>query len=179
MRSIIKNKKGQIDNPIILFVIIVAGLLIFAPIMLKMFLNINTSFGNSLGNLSGPQGVIAKANFGAVMTPLISFWDKVIVAAFILSVLLLFVSAFLIDAHPFFVILYIFINFILILFIPTIVKAIDHIYDSINFAAEVNQLPFLDWLRTNFTIFIVGIMIITGIIIYGKLAFFGRSNNRR
>ena len=179
MRSIIKNKRGQVDNPVIAFVVIVAALILFAPIMLKIFVNVDQGVGNSLGNLSGQQGVIAKANFEAVTTPLISFWDKVIIAAFILAVLLLFVSAFLIDAHPFFVVLYIFLNFMLILFIPSITKAIDNIYDSVNFATEVAQLTFLDTLRSNFTAFVVGIMVITGIIIYGKLAFFQRSNNRR
>jgi len=179
MRSITKNKKGQLDNPVILFVVLIAGLILFAPIALKVFVNVDTSVGNSLGNLSGQQGVIAQQNFKAVTTPLISFWDKVIISAFVLAVLLLFVSAFLIDAHPFFVVLYIFINFMLILFIPSITKAIDHIYDSANFATEVAQLTFLDTLRQNFTVFVIGIMIITGIIIYGKLAFFQRSNNRR
>lgn len=179
MKSIVKNKKGQVDNPIIAFVVIIAALIIFAPIALKVFVNVDTSVGNSLGNLSGQQGVIAQTNFKAVTTPLISFWDKVIVAAFILAVLLLFVSAFLIDAHPFFVVLYIFLDLFLILFIPSITKAIDHIYDSANFAVEVAKLPFLDTLRSNFTGFVIGLMIITGIIIYGKLAFFQRSNNRR
>ena len=169
MRSITKNKKGQLDNPVILFVVLIAGLILFAPIALKVFVNVDTSVGNSLGNLSGQQGVIAQQNFKAVTTPLISFWDKVIISAFVLAVLLLFVSAFLIDAHPFFVVLYIFINFMLILFIPSITKAIDHIYDSANFATEVAQLTFLDTLRQNFTVFVIGIMIITGIIIYGKL----------
>lgn len=174
-----KNKRGQLDNPVIAFVVIIFGLLIFAPVMLKIFVNVDTSVGNSLGNLSGQQGVIAARNFNAVSDTLITFWDKVIIAAFVLAVLLLLVSAFLIDAHPFFVILYIFLNFMLILFIPSMVTALDHIYDSANFAVEIARLGFLDTLRQNFTVFVVGIMIITGIIIYGKLAFFNRSNVRR
>lgn len=175
------NKKGQIENPVIAFAIIVVCLLIFAPIALKVFLSVHTNVGNSLGNLTGPQGTLAKQNFQAVTGPLVSFWDKVIVAAFFLTVLLLFVSAFLIDAHPFFVILYIISFLFLILFAPNIMGAVDNIYNSANFAQEVARLTFLDSLRNNFVVFLVGIGVLTGIIIYGKLAFFsgGRGNNRR
>lgn len=179
MRRLEMNKKGQLDNPVIVFVVIIFGLLIFAPIMLKIFINVDTSFGNSLGNLSGQQGEIAKANFKAVTTPLITFWDKVIISAFVLAIIMLLVSAFLIDAHPFFIVLYIFINFMLILFIPTLETALSHIYDSAAFAAEVTDLSFLDSLRTNLSVFIVGIMVLAGIIIYGKLAFTTGGNNRR
>lgn len=172
------NKKGQIENPVIVFVILIAALLMFAPVMLKIFVSVDTSFSQSLGNITA-GGAIAQANFQAITTPLITFWDKVIVSAFVLAIILLFVSAFLIDAHPFFVILYIFLDFMLILFIPSIVSALDHIYDSANFATEIAYLPYLDSLRSNFVGFVIGIMVITGIIIYGKLSFFNRSNNRR
>jgi hypothetical protein len=172
------NKKGQLDYPIITFAILVIALMIFAPITLKIFRSFSSSFSSSLGNVSG-GGVIAAANFEQVTTTLITFWDKVIIAAFILAVLLLFVSAFLIDAHPFFIIIYILFSFMLVLFAPNIITAVDHIYDNAAFAQEVSLLPFLDTLRNNFAVFLVGIIVITGIIIYGKLAFFGRSNNRK
>jgi len=172
------NKKGQFDYPIITFAIIVICLMIFAPIMLKVFTSFATPFSSSLGNVSG-GGVQAAASFNKVTNTLITFWDKVVIAAFILAVLLLFVSAFLIDAHPFFIIIYIFFSFMLVLFAPNIITAVDHIYDNASFASEVSMLPFLDSLRNNFAIFLVGIIVITGIIIYGKLAFFGRSNSRK
>jgi len=179
MKNTIKDKRGQLDNPILAFAVIAIMLLVFAPIALKIFLNINTSFGNSLGNVSS-GGNLAKTNFQAVTIPLITWWDKVVISAFVLSIILLFVSAFLIDAHPFFIVLYILLNAFLIIFTPNILQAVDNIYDSANFATEVAQLTFLDSLRNNFIPFLVGIIIVTGIIIYGKLAFFGggRANNR-
>jgi hypothetical protein len=173
-----KNKKGQLDNPIVAFVIVAIFLILMAPIMLKIFLNINSGVGNSLGNITG-GGDLARANFQAVTGTLITFWDKVIIAAFALSVIILFVSAFMIDAHPFFIILYIILNMFLIIFAPNFLGAVDNIYDSAQFAAEVNYLPFLNTLRTNFVPILVGIILITGIIIYGKLAFTNRGNNRR
>ena len=181
MRSILNNKKGQLENPIIAFAILVIGLIMFAPIALKVFSSINTNVGNSLGNVSS-GGVTAKANFQEVTGTLVTFWDKIIVAAFFLSIIILFVSAFLIDAHPFFVVVYVLLNLMLVLFTPNILQSVNAIYDSANFATEVAQLTFLDSLRNNFMTFLVGIMVITGIIIYGKLAFFsngGRSSNRR
>lgn len=105
MKSILKNKKGQLENPIIAFTILVIGLIMFAPIALKIFVNVHSSVGNSLGNVSA-GGVTAKANFQEVTGTLVTFWDKVVVAAFFLSIIILFVSAFLIDAHPFFVVIY-------------------------------------------------------------------------
>lgn len=173
------NKRGQIDNPIIAFVIIVIALLLIAPIALKMFSSIHTNVGNAFGNVSGQGGVIAKANFEKVTGTLINFWDKIIIAAFIFSIIMLFVSAFLIDAHPFFIILYIFLAFMMVLFTPHLLTAVDKIYDSPQFATELTHLAFLDSLRNNFMYFLVGIIVITGIIIYGKLAFTNRSNNRR
>lgn len=179
MRSILKNKKGQIiDNPIIAVFVLIFILLLLSPIMLKIFLSVHTNIGNSLGNVTG-GGEIAKANFQKVTGTLITFWDKVILFAFILAVIILFVSAFLIDAHPFFVFLYIIINFLLIIFIPDMKTALDNIYDSPTFTTEIIYLTFVDALRTYLVPIIIGLMVITGIIIYGKLAFTSRSNNRR
>lgn len=174
------NKKGQLDNPVIIFAMIVIGLLIFAPIILKIFMTTQSSFSSSLGNVSA-GGAVAATNFNAVMDTAVTFWDKVIVSVFFLAIILLFVSAFFIDANPFFIILYIFTNLMVILFAPNIITAVDHIYDNANFASEVAQLSFMDTIRTHYAEFLVGIMVITGIIIYGKVALFrgGRSRNNR
>lgn len=181
MRSVLKNKKAQLDNPIIAFAVIIIALLFFAPFALKIFLNIHSSVGNSLGNVTG-GGAIAKANLQAVTTPLITFWDKIIIVAFAISVILLFISAFLVDSHPVFLILYILSAAFMVMFSSNILTAVDAIYDSANFVTETAYLSFLDSLRNHFVPFLVGIIILTGIIIYGKIAFFGgggRSNNRR
>jgi len=174
------NKKGQIlDYPIITFIGIIIGLLILAPVMLKIMNSIQAPLSSQLGNITGGGGLIAQENFNSVMTVAINFWDKVIIVAFIVAILLLFVSAFLITAHPLFIILYIIINFMVILFAPNIVDSLSKLYDSPQFATEVAMLSFIDSLRTNFAIFILGIMVITGIIIYGKVAIFGTGGNRK
>ena len=172
------NNKGQLDYPIIIFAVLVIGLLMFAPIMLKLFVEINDGVGAGLGNVTG-GGATAAANFGSVMDTAINFWDKVIIAAFVIAIILLLVSSFFIDAHPFFIFLYVFVSFMLILFTPNIIDAVDNIYDSAEFASEVALLSFMDTLRNNFAIFLVGMMVITGIIIYGKVALMGGQGGRR
>lgn len=167
-------RKGQIDQPVVLFAIIVLGLLIFAPISLKVFNSIKNPVSASLGNITG-GGATAQANFDKVMNTLTTFWDKVIMFAFITSLIILFISAFLIDAHPIFIIIYILINFMLVLFAPNMIEAVDHIYTDANFNAEVQQLTFMNELRTHYAEFLVGIMIITGIIIYGKIYFINKT----
>lgn len=172
------SKRAQLDNPIIFIAVIIIGLLIIAPVMLKVMREIRTPLSNSLGNISSGSGAIAQSNFNSVIDTGISWWDKVVVAAFILSVLLLFVSAFLVDAHPFFIIVYIGLNFALILFAPNIIEAVNKIYDSSQFAQETAILSFMDTIRSNYVGFLIGLMVITGIIIYGKVAITGSGRDR-
>jgi len=172
LRSILNNKKGQIDYPIITWIVIVFGLLIIAPIVLKVFNSIKAPMANSLGNVSG-GGIVARDNFNSVMTTAVNFWDKVVLFAFIIATILLLISAFLIDTNPFWLILYIFISFMVILFAPDIVSSLDAIYNSADFAVESASLTFINTLRTNFGSILVGIMVISGIIIYGKIALTG------
>jgi len=166
------RKKGQLDYPLITFIGILLALLILAPVMLKIFTSIKTPVSSALGNVTG-AGAIAQTNFNRVIDTGVNMWDKVIVAAFFLAVLLLFVSAFFIDANPFFIIIYIFLNFMLMLFAPNIIDSLDNIYNSSDFATEVSYLSFMNFVRVHFGEFLVGVMVVTGIIIYGKVALFG------
>lgn len=171
------NRRAQLDYPIITFLIIVVGLLIFAPIMLKILNSVRSPVASSLGNISS-GGDVAQTNFNYVLSTGINFWDKVMVAALMVAVVLLFVSAFLIDVHPFWTILYIILSLFTILFAPSILESVNKIYDSSDFALESSQLTFMNWLRTYFVEFLVGVMVITGIIIYGKVSLFASGGRR-
>jgi hypothetical protein len=174
------NKKGQLDYPIITFFVVMLGLLLLAPIMLKVFISIRDPVSAQLGNISN-GGAVAQGNFNKVINTAINFWDKVIIAAFFLALILLVISAIFIDTSPFFIIIYIFISFMLVLFAPNIISSLDTIYGSQQFAVEVGHLSFMDAIRSNFGVFLVGIIVFTGIIIYGKIALFGnqQGGNRR
>lgn len=166
--------KGQIDYPIIAFFVLVFGLILLAPIMLKVFNSIQTPMSTQLGNLSGKGGEIAQANYNKIMNTAVNFWDKVIIFAFFIGVILLVVSAIFTQASPFFIILYIIMSFLLVLFAPDIIGSLDNIYNSATFAQESTQLSFINTLRTYFGEFLVGIIVLTGIIIFGKSAVGGR-----
>ena len=90
----------------------------------------------------------------------------------------MFISAFLIDAHPIFIILYVIMNFFILIFGNHVISALDTIYDMAQFSTEVAYLPFVDALRIYYGEIIIGLMIISGIIIYGKIRFFGMGGGR-
>ena len=117
----------------------------------------------------------AQANVNYVIGIFVNFWDGVIMFAFLIAVILLFVSAFLIDANPFFMILYIFMLFLTIIFAPEILGAVDRIYEANEFAQEVALLPFIDFIRLNFGIILTAIGILTIIIIYAKIRYFPKN----
>lgn len=167
------KRKGQLDHPIIGFFALALGLIIIGGIFMKVFVEIRDPLSNSLGNIT-VGGSDAQAGVNKVLNTAITFWDKVIVFAFLFGIIFVFISAFFIDVHPIFIVLYIFINFIFMLFGPQIVESISIIYDPLSGAYlgddVYNQLPFTIWIAQNFGIFIIGLMIVTGIIIYTKLS---------
>lgn len=162
------NKKAQLDFPLITFIILVVSLIIMAPIMLKIFISIKTPWNSAMQNI--PGGNLSNENFNKVIDTGINFWDEITIAVFAFAVILMLVSAFLIDAHPFWVILYIIIALFTLLFAPSIIEAANNIYTSSSFATETVYLNFLDTIRVHFGEIIVGLYIITGIIIFGKIA---------
>lgn len=169
------NVKGQVDMPIVGFVILVAGLIFFAPVMLKVLHVMQPAISNGLSNSTGSAGVVAAANFDAVMNPLVNWWDKIMVFVFFIAVIMLLVSSFLVDTHPFWIILYILIAFFLVLITPNIMSAANAIYNNPAFVAEGNQLTFFTWIIGNFGYVLVGLFVLTGIVMYGKVAFFPSS----
>lgn len=162
------NKKAQLDFPIIAFIAILIMLIIFAPIMLKIVNSILTPFSAKVGNITAVAGV----NVDTVRTSFIAFWDWVIIIAFLIQVILLFVSAFFIDTSPVFVVLYIFVCMLMMIFAPDMIQMVDRIYDSPQFLLETTQLPYTDFIRNNFATIVLGIMVLSGVVIYGKLKYF-------
>lgn len=175
----IKSKKAQMENPLIMFAIMIIGLLIVGIVILKVMNSVYTPLYNSFGNMSAQGGTVAQEGLASSLGTAINLWDKVMIFFFMFLVVLLFVSAFFIDAHPLWIILYILSSFFLIIFAPNIIDAVNTMYNQAPgsaFATESLQLDFLNVLRTYFTEIIVGMMIVSGIIIYGKIALFGGGN---
>jgi hypothetical protein len=176
----IYKKKGELDWIFASFIFIIFGLLLMAPIVLKIFISVREPISASLGNLS-VGGSEAQAGFDKVMGTGISFWDQVIVAVFFFNILLLVISAIFIDTNPLFIVLFIVLAMLTIIFSPLIISSLDNLYGNPAYTSEVAQLPFMNMIRENFSVFLLGLMVFLGIIIYGKLALFssGRANSRR
>ncbi len=156
------NKKGQSD--IIAFVVVVVALLLLAPVMLKI---VNTSLGafSEAVNNTSPE---ASANVTYIHGTFVSFWDWLIAIAFLVNIILLLVFSFMVDSHPVFALFYFISAIILLMFSRTFVTPISQIMSMGDFSTEVLQLPITGFIVNQFDILLLGIIILTGIVMYGK-----------
>jgi len=163
------NRKGDIDFGIIGFIAVVAILIMLAPILYGIVNKILTPLGSSLGN----QSVQAGQAVSSIQTGFNSMWDGVIIVLFVLNVILLFVSAFLVDVHPIFIVIYILLAFFTVIFAPTIIDSVQAIWAVPEFNAGTN-LTLTQTILDNFGIIIMGIIIVTGVILFTKFSWGGR-----
>ena len=165
------NKKAQMEFSIITFIAVIVMLIILAPFMMKIFNSFLTPFGNAVGN----QTAVAGENVAHIQSVVVGFWDFVIIMAFLINVILLLITAFLVDTHPVFLIMYIMFGFFTFIFAPELSTVLDKIYDSPQFATELTNLAMVDFLREYLMLVILGIYFITGIIIYSKFRWGGQA----
>lgn len=163
------NNKGQV-NSIIFFIVIIAALLIFAPIALNGVRVTTNSLGDAFANKTFIGAPEASANAYYIKNKFVSLWDTVIIFVFLLNILLLFISAFLVQTHPAFVIIYILGAFFTFLIAPSFLKSIDAIYNSGVYATDINALPLTSFLAQNIVAILLGIIFVTGVIAYARLS---------
>jgi len=157
-----KNRRGQTD--VIYFIVAVIALLILAPIMLKVVNTSLTAFSGAI-NTTSPD---ASTNVDFVHTTFLNFWDWLIAIGFLVNVIMLFVFSFMVDSHPIFSLFYFISAIIALMFSHTVTAPISTIFGLDSFADEVLDLPITDFIVTNFDLLLLGIIILTGIIMYGK-----------
>ena len=161
------NNRGQIGVVAIVGVII--ALLFMAPIFLNIVNTTVGEFSDAINNTS-PTASDAVDSIKGTYTGL---WDWVLILIFGLNVLLLLISAFFIDTHPAFILVFIMVAFFTLAFAPNILDATDKIYTDAHYAGEVNAyLPFMDFIRNNFGAVILAIFFLSGIIMYAKIKYF-------
>ena len=169
MKPIIKQKKGQAD--IVILVGVIISLMILAPVMLKIF--------NSIVSETIPIINATSVDAGAAMTKVegtfLTFWDYLIVTAMFVSVISLFVSAFMVDTHPIFLIIYVMLAFGLMVFSTYLTAPVSSMLSMPQFTTELGQIPMTSFMITNFNLIMLGIIVLSGIILYGK--FKGRSSD--
>ena len=162
--------KAQGDYPIMMFAFVLIALLLFGLIMFKVNDIIGTKFADAMGN----QTAVAATNVRAVTNTFNNFWDFVIVFAFVVNILLLFVSSFMVETHPVFLVVYIVAAMILFIIAPTTLEVVNTIAGTAGtgategFAQYESSLPMLWFLKDHFAIILLSLYFLSGLIMYAK-----------
>jgi hypothetical protein len=157
-------KKGQLDIPILGFVIIVIAILLAAPLLLKINTDILTNIDTSVSNVSLAGGAAA----ATVQTGFTNFWDYAVVFAFFASIIILLLSAFLVDVHPVFYVVWFIAMVMLFMFAADLFEMLDQVYTSPTFATEVAALPLTNFLYENVILITLGVAMLSAMIMYSK-----------
>lgn len=169
------DKKGQALS-IIFFFIIVLGILIIAVLIMSLVNTILEPFRVQIQPINNESATTV----GDIQTSFNSVWDWVIIFLFLFNLVLLFVSSYLVDVHPMFLVLYIITVMFLFLFGSTVLGALDSLYNpagvfgSGNLTAggnAITNMPLSSWILSHFTIVMLGIVILSGVIMYAKFKF--------
>lgn len=175
------KNKAQLGG-VILFVFLLVAIIIIAPVILKL----STSFLNPIATKFSEIDATNKSADVVVFTKnkITGSFDWVIMLIIIFNILILLISAFLIDINPAFLVIYIIGAFVLVITAPFSIAAAEKIYTMSQFTTGsdnvVQYIPMTEFILNNFGVVIVGVLILTGIIIYAKVKFFsqgGQSGN--
>lgn len=158
------NKSAQFGIVTLVGLIIV--LLFLAPIILKI---VNVSVGGFATGISNVS-TTASTSVTAIQNTFVTWWDIALMLVFGLNVILLFISAYFIDTNPIFLVLYILVVFLLVVFTPNMIDAVQKVWDVPAFATETGtQLTLTTFLLNNFATILLGLIILSGIVIYAKI----------
>ena len=180
------SKKGQI-NGVIAFVGIVVLLLILAPFLMKLVLSPVDKLSSAFSNIDSSNKSVEATSF--IRGKFTGMFDWVIMAAFMFSVILLLVTSFLVDIHPAFLLVYIVAFFCIMAFSPALLSLLGNIWDNTNCASPpcftsldngtdlTSYLPMTRFIYEHFGMVIMGILALSGIIMYGKYRFGGSGSS--
>jgi hypothetical protein len=170
IKKITEDKKAQVISVTVFFVIVLAVFIV--GFLLMSFVNTLLSpVSSGLGNVSTQAGQsVTKVN-----NIFNSWWDGIVIFLFIVNVLLLLYSAFMVDIHPIWLFIYILSLALLFIFGNNVIGALSTLWDgSISqFDNATSHMPLTLWILNNFTIVLLGIAILSGIIMYAKFKFIG------
>lgn len=171
------TKKGQLGG-VAFFVVFLALVILLAPVILKVAITMMDSVGTKFSaidstNKSSDLVTFTKGKLTGTM-------DWAIMFFVILNILLLIVTAFLIDVHPAFLIIYIIGAFVLVLGAPYTIMASEKVYAMSQFSVGtenvIQYIPMTEFMLNNFGVVIMGVLVLTGIIMYGKVKLFASQN---
>lgn len=164
----IKNKKGQFEYSLAILIMVIIGIIIIAPVLLKVVNSVLIPMTGTLGNMTAESGT-AMTN---IRTTFVNFFDFALVIAFFANILFLFISASLVVAYPVFFLIYVVLGIFMFIMLPIVKGAIDTMYSSaIYFSGGTDiatQLPYISFLKDYLILIALGTFILTGIIIYAR-----------
>lgn len=164
------NKKAQLG--IIVFVGMFLVLLFLAPFVVKIVRSSVGGFADAINSTNEGAATTVRGIEGTFL----SLWDWVILLGFAFNVVLLLLTSFFIDTHPAFVIVYIMAVFFLMAFAPSMIDALETMYDELGDAATGHDsgayLPATEFLIDNFGGVLLSIIVLSGIIMYAKFKYF-------
>lgn len=169
------NKKGQAESIVIFFIVVVA-IFMASIIILRITNSVITPFATAINNTHIQGSEKASETVIGVRDKFTGVWDWAIVILFLINIMILLLSAFLIDIHPAFVVIYIFAGIFLFIFGNFVLGALDSIWGAVGTATETAQTPLQQFILNNFQMIFLGIYVLSGIVMYAKIKFFGGGN---
>jgi len=167
MKSILKSKRGQSDLLVAIGVIL--GLLILAP-FLVMIVNVPLEKFKDTINSTDVGNAQASANVDSVRGKFLSMIDFVFICAILVNVILLLITAFMVDVHPAFMLIFIMLCFFTMVFVPEILTSVLTVWDKVQGQSEViGHLPVTYFILNNFRMFMLAVMFISGVVMYAKI----------
>jgi hypothetical protein len=163
------NKRGQAES-IIIFFILVVSIFVAGIVVLRVVNEFTTPFSSQIGNITAQAGEAVTYTHNKFT----GFWDTAIIFMFIINTLLLFVSAFLVDIHPAFIIVYLLAIIFLFIFGNMYLNVLDGIWNGLATSVEASQSPLQIFIINNFNLIMLGIVILSGVVMYAKFKFFGQ-----
>ena len=171
MLRTIKSKRAQVEFSPIIVIAFIVGLVILAPIMVRI-IGVTTGTFFKQMNSSSPSAV---AEASDAVDKVHNFFDYLVIIALMINIIVLFISAWFIDTNPVFIVLYIMFAFIFVLFLPNLLDAVDRVWDKMDSISTLDEwegsdldLTFTDWIRQNLIMVSIVVIILTGIITYAK-----------
>lgn len=171
----ITNKKAQVEFSPAIVIAIIIGLLLLAPIMIRIIGTVTGTFFTQM-NESYPNAVTPASD---AVDKVYNFFDYLIIIAMFVNIIVLFISAWFIDTNPAFIILYIMFAFIMIIFLPNMMDAVDAVWVKMDSVGTLDtwgtsslNLTYTDWIRGHMVMFSLVIIVLTGIVTYAKFKLF-------
>lgn len=155
--------KAQAD--IITFAVLAVVIIIIAPIMMTVFRESVGGFTSGLNAVSNSTANEA-AKIGNTFT---SMYDIVVITVFLVALIMLIVTSFLIEVHPIFIVFYILTAIFTMTFIPSLLQPAESIWSSDIISAYTVHLPMTQFILDNYSAIMLVVIVLTGIITYAKI----------